>query len=233
MADNQPYLTSGSTKKSKSLIYQGYKYLKNKKKGDTTYWRCARLGCKVPMSTNSWPNAQANPHIIVKHEPRAHLHIPDGDLVRQDKFKADLRSSQVEDPSRSTHASYDNTLRTLHQGGGDIKAAPTYNQVRHLLYRCRKENMPPLPRELADVQIPPYYSETWAHDRFALHQNRRGNTGFLMFATDQDLEKLAQCDEFFMDATFRTAPHPYSQYFTIHGNYNEHVILLVSVLMTG
>jgi hypothetical protein len=39
-----------------------------------------------------------------------------------------------------------------------------------------------------------------------------------------------------MDGTFRTAPSPYRQYFSIHdvhGKYRNRVICLVNVLMTG
>ena len=36
-----------------------------------------------------------------------------------------------------------------------------------------------------------------------------------------------------MDGTFRTAPSPYRQYFSIYGKYRDRVICLVNVLMTG
>jgi hypothetical protein len=44
---------------------------------------------------------------------------------------------------------------------------------------------------------------------------------------------LSRCTDVYMDGTCRTCPHPYSQFFTVHGKYRNRVIVFVSCLVTG
>ena len=55
-----------------------------------------------------------------------------------------------------------------------------------------------------------------------------------IFATDQDLRILKSVVENFMDASFRSCPPDFAQYFTIHDTYmyKRKVIVLASVFMT-
>ena len=64
-----------------------------------------------------------------------------------------------------------------------------------------------------------------------LHQDN--GIGVLIFATDVELQILANCRTIYVDGTFRTAPAPYSQMFTIHGEYMDRVVLLVVAFLTG
>ena len=57
-----------------------------------------------------------------------------------------------------------------------------------------------------------------------LHQNN--NIGVLVFATHADIIHLANSTMVYADGTFRTAPRPYEQFFTIHGEVNGHVLKL-------
>ena len=57
--------------------------------------------------------------------------------------------------------------------------------------------------------------------------------GILVFATHKNIICLQRCQEVCMDGTFRIAPSPYRQYFSIHGKSRDRVICLVNFLMTG
>ena len=61
--------------------------------------------------------------------------------------------------------------------------------------------------------------------------------GIAVFASDHCIRQLGQCTHIFMDATFKSCPRPYSQFFfkffffTIHGLYVDRVIPMAFVLM--
>ena len=52
-----------------------------------------------------------------------------------------------------------------------------------------------------------------------------------MFATDSNLRQLAATRTIFMDGTFKSTPRLFTQLFTIHGQYREHIVLLVYYLL--
>ena len=45
--------------------------------------------------------------------------------------------------------------------------------------------------------------------------------GIAVFATDEVIECLGQCDNNFMGGTFKSVPRPYTQLLTIHGFYRD------------
>ena len=229
-----PRLAPGSTRNSRVLLYNEYKYLKNRRRNDTVYWRCHRKECRVTLSTFGFDAEADDPPIRIKVEPaRAHDHREDTTLINRDTFKSEAVRSVAADSGRQVSACYQTVLRNVQQGGGDLSAVPEFRTVRRTMHRKRAENSPPVPASLEALVIPPDYCETWDGDRFLSHQNRLGDSGFLLYATDTDYDKMEFCTDFYMDATYTCTPFPYQQYFTIHGNYRNQVILMASVLMTG
>jgi hypothetical protein len=97
--------------------------------------------------------------------------------------------------------------------------------------RTRLGHVPVVPHTVDDITIEGTWRESWSGDNLFLHQDN--DWGILVFTTDVNLICLQRCQEACMDGTFRTAPSPYRQYFSIHGKYRNMVICLVNVLMTG
>ena len=56
---------------------------------------------------------------------------------------------------------------------------------------------------------------------------------FAIFGTWGNLHALDQCEQLYMDATFRMAPRPYEQVFIIVGEYCRQALPLSIVLMTS
>ena len=48
-----PYVTKGD-RGGKVLVFDGYKYQKNRTRGDTIHWRCWRETCRTPLQTNDF-----------------------------------------------------------------------------------------------------------------------------------------------------------------------------------
>ncbi|KAK7898526.1 hypothetical protein WMY93_019379 [Mugilogobius chulae] len=87
-----------------------------------------------------------------------------------------------------------------------------FEAVKSRLERKKASLMPPIPNNF--------------QQRNALHE-------FLVFTTEENLRKLAQCRQIFMDGTFKTQTAPFIQFVTIHGFYMERALSFVMVLMTG
>ena len=97
--------------------------------------------------------------------------------------------------------------------------------------RARLEHVPAVPHTVDDITIEDTWRETWSGDNFVLHQDN--HWGILVITTDENTICLQRCQEVYMDGTFRTAPPPYREYFSIHRKFRNRVICLVNVLMIG
>ena len=229
------YVAEGSRRTSRILVHDNHKYIKNKTVKDKVYWRCHRDSCRVTMSTSLYDTAAPypNPNITVINRPPPHCHPEDTTQINQDEFRSHALKLVSDDTARPMMGAFEAASRNMAQGGGDVTCLPRFNQLSRSLVRARNQHTPRHPRTLDEVDMPFPYSHTHSGDNFCLEINQVGEEGLLLFATDQDLHKLAYCDEFYMDATHSSCPKPYRQYFTVHGNYRGQVILMASVLMTG
>ena len=97
------------------------------------------------------------------------------------------------------------------------------------MWRARRENIPPLPTSRDDTDLSGDWSLSIAGERFLLHQG----SDMIIFATDQFLRLLAECDTIFMDGTFKAAPKQFKQLYTIRGTYRGHFITLVYALLSA
>ena len=97
--------------------------------------------------------------------------------------------------------------------------------------RVKSAEVPDAPQDIDDVNIEGSWARTWKNKRFLLHQDN--DWGMTIFCTRKNRRALDQCELLYMDATFRTAPRPYEQIFTILGEYIGRVLPLAIVLMSN
>ena len=57
--------------------------------------------------------------------------------------------------------------------------------------------------------------------------------GFMIFASDIDLQFLSDCEHWFADGTFRVTPEGYAQVYTVHGFLNDQTFPCVYALLPG
>lgn len=114
---------------------------------------------------------------------------------------------------------------------GSSEDIPAFTSVRSRAKRFRSKFIPPLPTDIEDVHIEDEWARTWKGERFLSHLDN--DWGIAIFTTSKMLRVLQQCRRVFIDGTFRTAPHPYTQFVTIHGDLNGFVVPLVFCLTTG
>jgi len=213
----------------KVLIYNGFKYQKNRERLHAIYWRCWRQECRANLQTNVFNLDDRAANIIILQEG-PHTHEEDDSVIGLDQTLESLRDAIQRDPSVPIKRVYSNLARNAARGGGDREPIPEFHRVRSSMTRTRLAHVPAVPHDIDDVSIHGPWKRTWSEDRFLLYKNN--DWGVLIYSTNENLRNLRQCTEIYCDGTFRTCPKPYTQYFTIHGRYRNRVLCFVNCLMT-
>lgn len=60
------YITRGE-RGGRVLIHDGYKYQKNRTRGEAIHWRCWREACRAPLQTNLFDVEANAPNILIRH----------------------------------------------------------------------------------------------------------------------------------------------------------------------
>ena len=87
--------------------------------------------------------------------------------------------------------------------------------------------MPAVPKNFNEVDVQGSWALALNKKQFLLHQE----TGMLIFATDQGLEFLIRSKSILSDGTFKTAPPPFLQIYTLFGATTEWKIPVVWALL--
>ena len=207
------------------LVHQGYTFKRNQTRANGIYWKCTNPTSQSRLSTAVFNvDPQNNAGIIIRNES-PHNHASNQDIINRQVFINAIREDIVDDPTQPIRRVYDHQL-VQHRNMGVL---PTYAEVQSILSRERHAQLPPIPQNMNNVVIQGEWARTFNNDLFLLHHD--AVVGISVFATDADLRMLRRCQWVYMDGTFKTAPHPYVQYFTIHGMLHGHVIKFASALI--
>ena len=229
-------IVTGARGTGKVLIHNGFKYQYNKKTSTAMTWRCWRKMCRANIKTRIFDRDAIEPeiHVIMADE---HDHENDEHIIEHSAFLNEAKDAIRNDPTRPIKRLYDMRVADGHrdaamQGGGDRPPnVAQFTSVRSQMARAKSKQMPDVPHDIEDVVFEGSWRETWRGNRFLLHQDN--DWGIAIFATRGNIRALSQCQQVYMDATFRTAPEPYEQMFNILGDYHGRVIPLVTALMTN
>lgn len=84
------------------------------------------------------------------------------------------------------------------------------------------------PTSLADLEIPEPFKLTQKGEMFLLHDSGgQDSERFLVYATQENLNLLAECKHWLADGTFKCVPSIFLQMYTIHAIINGKTIPLV------
>jgi len=121
-----------------------------------------------------------------------------------------MHESIRDNPSVPVHRVYD---KVTNSDSGDSDEVQQYSTFRSRLKRYRAQFVPAVPTDIDDVDIHGEWARTRTGQPFL---NLLDNQwGIAMFTTDRLLRALANSDCVYIDGTFRTAPHPYTQFVTV------------------
>ncbi|CAB4000609.1 Hypothetical predicted protein [Paramuricea clavata] len=113
-----------------------------------------------------------------------------------------------------------------------LEGFPDFQSIRSQMSRVKSAEVPDMPQDIDDVNIKGSWAQSLRNKRFLLH-HQDNDWGIAIFSTQRNLCVLDECQQLYMDATFRTAPRPYEQVFTILGEYYGRELPLAIVLMTN
>ena len=146
-----------------------------------------------------------------------------------------MKDAIIANPTILVKQAYDDVVASLHQNAGAVGGLPPdipdFDSIRSSLQRTKARQCPPIPQNINQVNFPGRYRQTHLRERYLLHLNNM--SGVAVFSTDVELRFMANAQTIYMDGTFRSAPRPYTQVFTIYTDYMGRVIVLAVALQTG
>lgn len=156
-------------------------------------------------------------------------------MIRNEAFRLRVKDEVRTDPCRPVKRAYDSTVSDLRrqERGRARQRQPVseFHSLRSTLSRAKREGVPNIPHHIRDVNIVNPWDKTWSDERYLLHCD--SYWGIAVFATDENLTVLHKCKELYIDGTFRSTPHPYKQFVTVHGKYHGRLLCLASCMLSG
>lgn len=128
----------------KILIYEGYRYNKNKQKGGKIYWRCCRKTCKAYLQTASFDIDEDDPDIRVL-SAQQHSHADDTRVITSSSLTQRMIDEVLADPTRPIKRIYDEVVRNAEE---EERHIPDFDHVRSKLHRIRAALVLPIPRHV-------------------------------------------------------------------------------------
>ena len=113
----------------------------------------------------------------------------------------------------------------------DENCAPNYRDVRHILYYHRKKQLPCIPKTVSDINFSSSWAKTLSGKQFLLAKN--DEVGAVVMSTRFFIENLSDCDTILANGTFKTAPEPFAQIYTIFGVFENQKIPLVFAFLSN
>ena len=209
------------------VLYNGFIYKKKKGKGQKDYYQCNDNGCLVTLHT-------LRNTLTVVQNAGVHTHNPPSDIVASTTVFEEAKRRIDADPTRHLPRLWEEVLNWYDLQYQDGWILPDFNEYRSSLYRHRSESLPPLPNSIHDIDfgaVNPTWSSTSRGTQFMLKHDT--NWGITIFSSLEQLQILAASRFLLADGTFKSAPPPYAQLYTLHGIQNNRRIPLVFALMTN
>jgi hypothetical protein len=101
---------------------------------------------------------------------------------------------------------------------------PQVDSIIRTIQRTRQQEgrAPPTPSNLRELLIPVDYENTSLGVKFLQFDNGNADDRILIFATSDNLDRLASCNHWYADGTFKSTPPLFAQVYAIHGlKYNK------------
>ncbi|CAF3482734.1 unnamed protein product [Rotaria sp. Silwood2] len=210
-------------KGKKCLIFNGYRYLRDRIRNVNTYWRCE--------NRNECPGRLTQKGDQIPVVTAQHNHEPNEEKIKQQIFRTHLKE-QIRESSVPIRKIFRGEIINRYSTEPDsVCTLPQFNQIKNSLYRVKNINYPPLPKSIEDVSIEgnnvikinikfvyDFFLGKWRlylnGENFTLADNK--NPRYFVFGTTDSLKMLCSSDHIFADGTFKSSPTPFKQLYSIH-----------------
>ncbi|XP_072377879.1 uncharacterized protein [Diabrotica undecimpunctata] len=214
-----------SQKGNNLLLYNGFLHKKERVVGEKTIWKCATYNkCKCTGRV----------HTVVDEITKSteHNHVAD-----TAKIEAKEACNRMKEVAQQLEHSTQGVVSEISQGLSLAATAqlPSVSSLKKTVQRVRNEleGTPANPRNLEELVLPEEYKTTTGGELFLLFDSGPEEERILLFSTQRYLRFMEQCDHWYADGTFNSAPPLFSQIYTIHGVRYSNVIPTVFALLTN
>ena len=146
-----------------NLLHNGYRYSKDKKNtAGVQYWKCA-----VRSSTGRAHTTGNDEVQLLKSTD--HDHEPDMEAALSAKMKSDLCERAADNPTLPMKEVYNQYMSSDAPLLEDDLLEPQLRSCKSQMYRARRQNMPPLPATLEDINLQGQWALTNDNQQFLLH----------------------------------------------------------------
>ncbi|CAG7729356.1 unnamed protein product [Allacma fusca] len=198
-------------RKTYHLLHEGYRYcLKRSLKNCDKVWECCFRKSRLCVGKY----VSRSGEVI---ETRG-THNHSSSLSDNEAFQV---VAAIKDRASRSHVTPANIVADALSARTDhvITSLPLERTLTRLVrkVRHREDLNEPRPLSLVDLVIPDRLKVTQSGEPFLLSDSGPGPQRILLFSTKHDLSILAENNDWYMDGTFKVAPHPFCQLYTIHG----------------
>jgi hypothetical protein len=198
-----------------------HQYTKDNEKGQRTFWRCAFKYAKKCPARAATISSKDNKVVYLSDN---HNHGSEIVRTKVKLMEQEAVQKAVENPSVPPRRVL-GELSMRYQTTSELAAkASNENLARRINYKRKKENEAPgEPSDWHDIEEPPEkFTKTASDGRFLLLNTISENRpGVLLFSSDWQLNLLSDADSITADGTFKTAPDPFRQVYTIVANFHK------------
>lgn len=196
-----------TNKRGAKLCLDGHTYTKKSASNVSIFWCCTKrtLGCKGAVRTTS----ERTDPVITKD----HNHAPDNTAISVTKVRNSMKQ-QAKDTRDKPAVVYANSVAQLDEAA--MAELPSVDICKRTIRNQRDPEFPVVPNLLQDLLIQGEWTQTIDGRRFLLFDNgAEAESRILVFATDSQLQQLAEAVRWMMDGNFAMAPRLFSQLYVI------------------
>jgi hypothetical protein len=159
----------------------------------------------------------------------AHNHAPSPTRIDAARINNNIRRSAIDSRGNTPRTAVNECLAGASNNA--IAALPQLISLEKSVARKRRhEGVLKIPHSLEEINIPENLKISLEGAMFLLHFSGAEDPGrILLFSTELDSSRLASCDTWLADGTFRSAPAMCLQLWVVHGIYRGAFCLFVFV----
>lgn len=208
------------------LVLDGFSFVRERKGvNGKLIWKCSQYS-----DSRCLARCHTIDGVLVKNIGH-HNHVPDAAKIAARKTVEDikLRAATTQEAGHQIVASTAAVVTAA-----VAAQLPSVNGLKQTIRRERREKEIPLPNpeNLQDLIIPDAYKTTTSGENFLSYDSGPGQNRFLIFATQRNLDRMVQCENWYADGTFKSSPPLFQQIYTIHALRYSDVIPTVFILMS-
>ena len=209
---------------ARCLNLSGFQYTLNKRgHNGSHYWRCVDRSCPGRATLAE------DDSVVSENNNHNHISNPLQVTVSKTIDVMKERASTEATPMPTIYTDIMVALFQYFSASEAVSIVPTLPSLHSSLYRKRRKRLPPMPTTIDEVSFTGDWARTLGGSPFLV----QSVDNIHVLATDQNLELLADAEEWYMDGTFKIVPRLFHQVYTIHVFKHGQQFPLVYCLLSG